>query len=67
MANNQEQFNAFHDTINATQSSRSTLQNNRNALRDRIRKYFKDNHPSEIQPKFHWQGSYAMYTILNFF
>ena len=37
MANNQEQFNAFHDTINATQSRRSTLQNNRNALRDRIR------------------------------
>ena len=31
MANNQEQFNAFHDTINATQSTRSTLQNNRNA------------------------------------
>lgn len=65
MANNQEQFNVFHDTINATQAKRSKLQINRNALRDRIRKYFKDNHPVEIQPKFHWQGSYAMHTILN--
>lgn len=64
MANNQEQFNAFHDTINATRKRRLTLKNNRDTLRSRIRKYFRDNHPHYIQPYFHWQGSYAMHTIL---
>lgn len=64
MANNQEQFNAFHDTINATKKRRSTLKTNRDALRERIRKYFKNNHADYIQPNFHWQGSYAMHTIL---
>lgn len=32
MANNQEQFNAFHDIINATKARRLTLRNNRDAL-----------------------------------
>lgn len=41
MANNQEQFNAFHDTVNATKNRRSTLKKNRDALRDRIRKSFR--------------------------
>lgn len=65
MANNNEQFRAFHDVINATQDKRKTLKKNREALRTRIKKYFKENLPCEIQPKFHWQGSYAMHTILN--
>lgn len=65
MANNHEQFSAFHDSINVTATKRATLKDNREALRKRIRKYFKDNYPDEIQPKFHWQGSYAMHTILN--
>lgn len=64
MANNQEQFNAFHDIINATKARCSTLKNNRDALRNRIRKYFKEYHPDDIQPVFHCQGSYAMHTIL---
>ncbi|WP_291528626.1 cyclic GMP-AMP synthase DncV-like nucleotidyltransferase [Bacteroides sp. UBA939] len=64
MANNQEQFNAFHNTINASQKRRATLKTNRDTLRDRIRKYFKENHADYIQPNFHWQGSYAMYTLL---
>lgn len=65
MANNNEQFKAFHDTIKMTQAKKTTLRKNRNALRDRIKNYFKTNHGDYIQPKFCWQGSFAMDTILN--
>lgn len=65
MANNHEQFKAFHDAIKATSTRRKTLKKNRDALRDKIKKYFKDNHSDYIQPTFYWQGSYAMHTLLN--
>lgn len=65
MANNNEQFKAFHDTIKMSKSKKDTLRTNRNALRDKIRNYFKTNHSDYIQPKFCWQGSFAMDTILN--
>ena len=63
MANNHEQFIAFNKTINS--NKRATLKKNRDALRERIKNYFSREYPDEIQPKFHWQGSYAMHTILN--
>ena len=63
MANNHEQFLAFNDII--TSSKRAILKKNRDALRKKIKDYFSKNLPSKIQPKFHWQGSYAMHTILN--
>ena len=65
MANNHEQFKAFHDSIKATATRRNTLKKNRDALRDKIKKYFKENHSNYIQPTFFWQGSYAMHTLLN--
>lgn len=65
MANNHEQFKAFHDAIKATSTRRKTLKKNRDTLRDKIKKYFKDNHSDYIQPTFYWQGSYAMHTLLN--
>lgn len=65
MANNNEQFKAFHDVINATLVRRKTLKKNRDALRNKIKKYFKENHGDYIQPTFYWQGSYAMRTLLN--
>ncbi len=65
MANNHEQFKAFHDTIKATDSRIEKLKTNRKALRDKIKKYFKDNLADEIQPKFYSQGSFSMGTILN--
>lgn len=65
MANNHEQFKAFHDAIKATSTRRKTLKKNRDALRDKIKKYFKENHNDYIQPTFYWQGSYAMHTLLN--
>ena len=65
MANNNEQFKAFHDVIKMTSAKKETLRTNRDALRSRIRNYFKKNHSDYIQPKFCWQGSFAMDTILN--
>ena len=65
MANNHEQFKAFHDEIKATSTRRKTLKKNRDTLRTKIKKYFKDNHSDYIQPTFYWQGSYAMRTLLN--
>lgn len=65
MANNHEQFKAFHDEIKATSTRRKTLKKNRDTLRTKIKKYFKDNHSDYIQPTFFWQGSYAMRTLLN--
>lgn len=65
MANNHEQFKAFHNEIKATSTRRKTLKKNRDTLRTKIKKYFKDNHDDYIQPTFFWQGSYAMRTLLN--
>jgi len=63
MANNQEQFNSFHDAINS--SKREKLKENRDAIRKRITTYFKHNLSEEIAPIYREQGSYAMFTILN--
>ncbi len=65
MANNHEQFVAFQNAIKATSMRRKTLKTNRNALRAKIKKYFKETHRDYIQPTFYWQGSYAMCTLLN--
>ena len=65
MANNHEQFTAFHEAIKATDSRIQKLKSNRKALRDRIKNYFKNNLPDEIKPKFCSQGSFAVGTILN--
>lgn len=65
MANNHEQFTAFHDAIKANDTRIQTLIDNRQALRAKIRKYFKESLPNEIQPRFWSQGSFATNTILN--
>lgn len=65
MANNHDQFIAFDKAITASSSRRDTLKTNRDALRKKIRKHFKDNWPDKPQPSFYWQGSYAMFTLLS--
>jgi hypothetical protein len=65
MANNHEQFIAFDGNIKASDSRRKTLKTNRDALREKVRKYFKENWPDKSQPRFFWQGSYAMFTLLS--
>jgi hypothetical protein len=65
MANNHEQFIAFNKTIAIIESKKDTLTGNRKALRDVIRKYFKENKPNEIKPAFRSQGSFVMKTTVN--
>lgn len=65
MANNHDQFIEFNDVIRVTDTQKSTLRRNRNAIRDKIKNYYKETYPNDIQPKFNMQGSYAMHTILN--
>lgn len=65
MANNHEQFIAFDEAIRVSKSKKQTLKTNRDAIRTKIRNHFKNNWPDKIQPKFHWQGSYSMHTLLN--
>ena len=43
MANNHEQFVAFHEAIKANDTRLGKLKVNRKALRDRIRNHFKNN------------------------
>lgn len=65
MANNHEQFIAFDTTITLSQTKIDELKKNRKTLREKIRKYFKENKSDEIQPKFGSQGSFVMKTTIN--
>ena len=65
MANNHEQFFAFNDTIEITQTKNDTLKGNRTTLRNVIKKHFDDNKPNERKPNFRSQGSFVMKTIVN--
>jgi hypothetical protein len=64
MADLQAEFNIFHDRIALTSGKKALLRTARNALRDKIRKHFRDVLKVNV-PKFHGQGSYAMGTMVN--
>ena len=64
MADLHLEFNTFHDRIALTSSKKNSLRIARNALRDKIRKYFRET-LKLIVPKFQGQGSYAMGTAVN--
>ena len=65
MADNHEQFIEFNKTIKLDKSKKEELKKNRDALRDKITKYFKDKKPNEVKPKYSAQGSFMMNTIVN--
>ncbi|MEO0728305.1 MAG: CBASS cGAMP synthase [Bacteroidota bacterium] len=54
----------FNSIIRLNDSKRKSLKKSRKALRDRIRKYFRENKPYELQPKFSSQGSMVIDTII---
>jgi len=56
---------AFNKTIRLDDSKKESLIKSRKALRKAIKSWFKENKPSEIQPKFHSQGSIEMNTTIN--
>lgn len=65
MANCNEQFLDFNDTVKLTDARKKSLKKSRKSLRERIRNYFDKNKPKEIKPKFYAQGSFELDTIVN--
>lgn len=63
MANSHDAFQRFNGSIALTAAKTNSLRTSRDALRDSIRGYF-DKHDM-VRPKFCWQGSFAMKTIVN--
>ncbi|WP_341835016.1 cyclic GMP-AMP synthase DncV-like nucleotidyltransferase [Chitinophaga pollutisoli] len=61
MANCDHLFSKYNDEIRIGSKKNGRMMDSKNALRKRIRKWFKDNHP-EYEPKFFIQGSYKMKT-----
>lgn len=64
MANSHEIFTEFNKIIRLNDSKRKSLKKSRKSLRDKIRKYFREEKPDEIKPKFTGQGSMPMDTII---
>jgi len=65
MANCHELFKEFNGTIRLTDARRKSLKVSRKDLRRKIRKYFEDEKPNEIMPKFSGQGSMITDVIIN--
>mgnify|MGYP001408553601 CR=1 FL=1 len=63
MANCHDLFNEYHDKIKINSDKKESLRKSRDAVRDKIKKYFKDT-KGVTAPKFHGQGSYMMGTII---
>lgn len=61
MANCNNLFKEFNKSISVDADKNSKMTNSKTALRDKIRKWFRENHP-EYSPKFYIQGSYKMKT-----
>lgn len=59
MANCSKLFQRYIDEISISSQKSDRMKKSKNALRERIRKYFKDNYP-EYDPKFFIQGSHKM-------
>ena len=63
MANLNKLFIDFNDNITIAKSKSDNLKTSRDALRNDIKNWFSDE--EMLQPKFCWQGSYAMKTLIN--
>lgn len=61
MANCHKLFGGFNTEISLTPNKKTKMTTSKDGIRERIRKYFKENH-SEYTPKFYIQGSYKMKT-----
>ncbi|MET3115454.1 hypothetical protein AAKU52_003203 [Pedobacter sp. CG_S7] len=59
MADCSKLFGDFNDEISIPTLKSDRMKKSKEALREKVRKYFKDNH-SDYEPKFYIQGSYKM-------
>lgn len=65
MANCHNLFLDFNSNIKLTDARKTSLKSSRKELKRKIVKYFEENKPKEIKPKFGGQGSFTMDTIVN--
>ncbi|MBD2168475.1 hypothetical protein H6G04_29270 [Calothrix membranacea FACHB-236] len=63
MANCHHCFLKFNSAIELKKTRKETLRTSRNAVREKIRKYFRDKQKG-FYPRFHGQGSFMMNTII---
>lgn len=63
MANLHSLFQQFNSNISIGSTKKEKMIKSKNELRERIRKYFKENHPT-YEPKFYIQGSCKMKTAI---
>lgn len=59
MSNCHQLFGKFNEEISLSSGKKSRMTTSKDALRERIKKFFKENHPG-YDPKFYIQGSYKM-------
>lgn len=60
-----KEYIKFDKEIKLNQSRKDSLKTSRRELRKKIKKWFRENKPNEIQPKFNSQGSFEMNTTIN--
>ena len=63
MANCHDLFIAFGKQLEITETKLNAMMTSRSVLRERIKEYFKNNHP-DYKPSFYIQGSYKMGTTI---
>lgn len=63
MANTHSLFKDFYSKINLADTKKESLKTSRNALRLDIKNWFSDK--GKNIPRFCWQGSFAMKTVIN--
>lgn len=60
-----KEFIKYNKTIKLTTTRKESLKKSRKELRKKMRSWFKENKPKELQPKFKGQGSFDMNTGVN--
>lgn len=55
----------FNGKIRLTEKRKTDLKGSRKSIKKKIRNWFTENKPDELQPKFGGQGSFEMNTIIN--
>jgi hypothetical protein len=65
MATLHKEYNSFNSEIKLTPERKKSLITSKKSIKNRIKKWFTDNKPDELQPKFGGQGSFEMNTTVN--
>ena len=65
MATLHKEYNSFNSEIKLTSTRKESLKTSKKSIRKRIQKWFTENKPDELQPKFGGQGSFEMNTTVN--